>query len=77
MWKLQWVYGLLDGTEEPIQIEASVQDEIQQAVPKAAEPRDCRSAVHRCLTYLGDLCRYQSQVRVWSRGSEGWLGGWV
>eukprot|EP00798_Chlamydomonas_sp_ICE-L_P003068 gene3068-13087_t len=59
VWKLQWVYGHL-GTI--VELDASMQNDIRQSVPKALEPRDCHTAVHRCLIYLGDLCRYQSQA---------------
>eukprot|EP00798_Chlamydomonas_sp_ICE-L_P020559 gene20559-27351_t len=64
VWKLQWVYGEAGAA---VQIDATVQNEIRQAVPRAEESRDCRSAVHRCLIYLGDLCRYQSQVMAGAR----------
>lgn len=33
------------------------------SVPPAVPQPSVQQAVHRCLTYLGDLCRYQSQVR--------------
>ncbi|KAG2499552.1 hypothetical protein HYH03_002497 [Edaphochlamys debaryana] len=64
VWKLQWVYGSVGAS---VDVDAALQNEIQECVPRAVTPAggrlpDVRPSVHRCLIYLGDLCRYQSMA---------------
>ncbi|PNH10984.1 hypothetical protein TSOC_002230 [Tetrabaena socialis] len=56
VWKLQWVYGSVGAL---VDLDAALQNEIQECVPRASGARaaDARQSVHRCLIYLGDLCR--------------------
>ncbi|MEW5311980.1 MAG: hypothetical protein WDW38_003646 [Sanguina aurantia] len=67
VWRLQWLYGNVGAA---VEIDASVQNEIEElsrpAVAAGVDPAALYEAlqlsVHRSLIYLGDLCRYQSQV---------------
>ncbi|GIL48318.1 hypothetical protein Vafri_4600 [Volvox africanus] len=61
VWKLQWVHGSVGAV---VDLDAALQMEIQDCVPRAACPRtaEARQSVDRCLIYLGDLCRYQSMA---------------
>ncbi|EFJ46697.1 hypothetical protein VOLCADRAFT_92921 [Volvox carteri f. nagariensis] len=61
VWKLQWVHGSVGAV---VDLDAALQNEIQECVPRATGPRapEVRQSVHRCLIYLGDLCRYQSMA---------------
>lgn len=56
VWKLQWVHGSVGAV---VDLDAALQNEIQDCVPRATGPRppEVRHSVHRCLIYLGDLCR--------------------
>lgn len=76
VWKMQWVWGPQGAA---VEVDASVQNEIRQAVPAqgggVGGARDVRPSVHRSLIYLGDLCRYQSQVRGHRVGRQG-RGPW-
>ena len=75
VWKLQLVYGHVGAA---VEIEPGVQNEIENELAeraggaggpvaggpgRATSQADCRAACHRCLVYLGDLSRYQSQVQ--------------
>ncbi|MEW5298066.1 MAG: hypothetical protein WDW36_001228 [Sanguina aurantia] len=67
VWRLQWLYGNVGAA---VEVDASVQNEIEEmSRPAAAAGVDpaalyaaLQLSVHRSLIYLGDLCRYQSQV---------------
>ena len=70
VWKLQWVFGDVGAR---VDLDAALQNEIQECVPRRVPANaaggggggpsgggglpDVRPSVHRCLIYLGDLCR--------------------